>query len=121
MKVVKDSPIIKVTKWMKFKAYLALKIQNIQSATSFKKKVAKEFLIKFFNIKQLAYATFTYEVVCGYKTPKRNEFIALAKISRNATPDQIKERLFTLKAPSDDCKINVINLKLMPVGKLKQV
>ena len=109
----------KVTRWMVFKAKFALKMQLIRL-----------FLIKFFDIREHAYVIFTYELICKHKNPKRSEFIALAKLSRNATVDQIKEKLFTIKPPqtfdernkpTNECKFNIVDVKIKPVGKIKSV
>lgn len=109
----------KVTRWMLLKAKAVLKWQ-----------LFKLFLVKFFDIREHAYVIFTYELICKHKNPKRDEFIALAKLSRNATVDQIKEKLFTIKPPqtldehnkpTNECKFNIVDVKIKPVGKIKSV
>lgn len=109
----------KVTRTMLLKAKLALKWELV-----------KLFLIKFFDIRQHAYVIFTYELICKHKNPKRNEFIALAKVSRNATVEEIKTKLFTIKPPqtfdehnkpTNECKFNIVDVKIKPVGKIKSV
>lgn len=111
MKVVyKKDEKIKVTRWMLLKAKSAAKWILV-----------KAFLIKFFDIKQHAYAFFAYDIICKHKNPKRQEFVALAKISRNATPEEITKALFTIKPDGEDCKYKVVDVKIKPIGKIKSV
>jgi hypothetical protein len=110
MKAVKDDKKIEVTRKMLLKAKLAAKWQ-----------LFKVFLIKFFDVKQLAFATFIYEITCGYKAPKREKHVVLAKISRNAPVEDIKKKLFTLKPETEDCKYKVIEVKIQSAGNIKSV
>lgn len=101
---------IKVTRSVLYKAKLLAKLE-----------LFKIFLIKFFDIRQFAYAIFTYELICKHKSPKRQEYIVLAKISRNATAEQVTGKLFTLKSPETDCTLKVVEVKLKPIGIIKKV
>lgn len=105
----KASSSVRVSRWTLMKA-----------KANIKWGLFKIFLIKFFDIRQHAYAIFTYELICRHKNPKRQEHVVLAKISRNATPDQIKNKLFTLKAP-EDCQLKVVDVKIKPIGVIKSV
>jgi len=115
----KEAAKVQITRMMVFKAKFAVKMQLV-----------KLFLFKFFDIREHAYVIFTYELICKHKNPKRSEFIALAKLSRNATDEQIKEKLFTIKPPqtfdehnkpTNECKFNIVEIKIKPVGKIKSV
>jgi hypothetical protein len=119
---------VKVTRWMKFKAKLSavgeftkLKWVLFKTKLSAKWVLFKVFLIKFFDVKQLAFATFIYEITCGYKAPKREKHVVLAKISRNAPVEDIKKKLFTLKPETEDCKFKVIEVKIQSAGNIKSV
>ena len=97
------------------------KLMLIKAKLTAKWALVKVFLIKFFDIKQFAYAIFTYEVLCKHKSPKRLEYIVLAKVSRNRTADEIKNKLFTLKPPAEDCSLKVVEVKVKPIGEIKSV
>lgn len=95
---------------------------RIKAKASFQWELTKEFLKRLFNIREHAYAIFTYEEACKHKTPKRKEFVVLARISRNAPSEEVKKKLFTLKPePDSDCTLNVINLKIKPIKEIKVV
>ncbi len=110
MKPTQREPV-KVTQWMKIKA-----------KATFQWQLTVVFLKRLFNIREYAYAIFTYEEACKHKSPKRKEFVVLARISRNAPTEEVKKKLFTLKPePDSDCTLNVVGLKIKPIKEIKVV
>lgn len=83
-------------------------------------ELTKTFVRKFFNLRQLAYVYFTYEINAKHKAPKRETHMLLARVKRNATAKEVEEKLFKIK-PAERTTIRVLDVKLVPITELPQV
>lgn len=109
----KAEDAIKVTDWMRFKAGLMYRWELI-----------KVFLLKFFNIRELVYVTFKYEMrkinkdghPDMYRAPIVDTYIRLAWVSRT-TPVEKVQTLFDLKSDGNHYKVidaKIVSLKDVP-------
>lgn len=116
MKVAKDTPKIEVTRWMKIKAQMEIR-----------KKLTKDFLKKFFGIRELVYVHFEYETqrlnkdgeVDKHRLPEKDTSFELAWISRSTPIEKVKA-MFNVK-PQTGRVVKLLGAKIVPVGKLRKV